>query len=61
MTQKTYKPVPTNGTILLTGATGYIGSVIAERLIAAGYRVRGLVRSEKSAQKAAVHGIINIK
>lgn len=46
-----------NSTVLLTGATGYIGSVVAERLIANGYRVRGLVRSKKSAQKAALRGI----
>lgn len=45
------------GTILLTGATGYIGSVVAERLIAHGYRVRGLVRSESSAQRAAQRGV----
>lgn len=45
------------GTILLTGATGYIGSVVAERLIAHGYRVRGLVRSDSSAQRAAQRGV----
>ncbi|MBE7383961.1 MAG: NAD-dependent epimerase/dehydratase family protein [Leptolyngbya sp. SIO1E4] len=43
--------------ILLTGATGYIGSVVAERLLADGYQVRGLVRSAKSAQKAARRGV----
>jgi len=43
--------------ILLTGATGYIGSVVAERLLASGYRVRGLTRSEASAAKANSRGI----
>jgi nucleoside-diphosphate-sugar epimerase len=32
-------------TILVTGATGFIGSHIAERLVALGARVRGLARS----------------
>lgn len=50
-------PNPNHSTILLTGATGYIGSVVSERLLAAGYRVRGLVRSKISAQKAALRGI----
>ena len=31
-------------TVFLTGATGYVGSVVAEKLHAAGYMVRGLVR-----------------
>ena len=48
---------PRNSTVLVTGVTGYIGSVVAERLLARGYRVRGLVRSEKSAQKATLRGV----
>jgi uncharacterized protein YbjT (DUF2867 family) len=32
-------------TVAITGATGFIGQTIARRLIAAGYRVRVLVRS----------------
>lgn len=54
------KPVvlkPQDSKVLVTGVTGYIGSVVAERLLASGYRVRGLVRSEKSAQKAALRGV----
>jgi nucleoside-diphosphate-sugar epimerase len=31
--------------IFVTGATGYIGGSVAERLVAAGHQVRGLVRS----------------
>jgi uncharacterized protein YbjT (DUF2867 family) len=33
------------GTILVTGATGYVGGRLVERLLAAGYRVRALARS----------------
>lgn len=34
--------------IFLTGATGYIGSVVAERLKGKGYKVSGLARSDES-------------
>ena len=44
-------------TIFLTGATGYIGGSVAARLVAAGYRVRGLVRSRESAALLATRGI----
>ncbi|BAV06433.1 Nucleoside-diphosphate-sugar epimerase [Filimonas lacunae] len=39
--------------VFLTGATGYIGSVIAEKLLQKGHQVTGLARSEASA--AALH------
>lgn len=39
--------------ILLTGATGYIGSVIAERLHAAGHEVLALARSDAAAARLA--------
>ena len=48
-------------TILLTGATGYIGSVVAERLLASGYTVHGLVRSDASAERAAKRGIVPVR
>ena len=34
--------------VFLTGATGYIGGSVAERLIASGHQVVGLVRSAES-------------
>ncbi len=37
--------------IFLTGATGYIGSVIAERLKNKGYKIFGLARSDESEAK----------
>ncbi len=44
-------------TIFLTGATGYIGGSIATRLVGAGNRVRGLVRSPESAALLAERGV----
>ena len=44
-------------TIFLTGATGYIGGSVAARLIGAGRRVRGLVRTGESAALLAARGI----
>lgn len=37
--------------IFMTGATGYVGSLVAEELIKNGNEVIGLTRSDKSAQK----------
>ena len=37
--------------IFLTGPTGYIGSIVAQRLKETGHNVFGLTRSEASAQK----------
>lgn len=43
--------------VLVTGATGYIGSAIAEALQTAGHQVMGLARSDESAQKLESRGI----
>ncbi len=43
--------------IFLTGANGYIGGAVAAALIAAGHRVRGLVRDKSKAEAVAAYGI----
>ncbi|HEX2249758.1 MAG TPA: NAD-dependent epimerase/dehydratase family protein, partial [Gemmatimonadales bacterium] len=43
--------------VFLTGATGYIGSAVAERLRAAGHEVTGLARSEASSAKLRSAGV----
>jgi nucleoside-diphosphate-sugar epimerase len=43
--------------VFLTGATGYIGSVVAEKLQAAGYTVVGLARSSATAAQLEARGI----
>lgn len=44
-------------TVFMTGASGYIGGSIAARFVAAGYRVRGLVRKKDAAQQLALRDI----
>jgi nucleoside-diphosphate-sugar epimerase len=43
--------------IFLTGANGFIGGSVATTLVAAGHRVRGLVRNKAKAELVAAHGI----
>ncbi len=43
--------------IFLTGATGFIGGSVANRLLQAGHQVRGLTRSRTSAEALAALGV----
>ncbi len=43
--------------VLVTGATGYIGTAIIKKLTSAGHTVLGLARSDESAVKLREHGI----
>jgi nucleoside-diphosphate-sugar epimerase len=43
--------------IFITGGTGYIGSVIADKLVLQGHQVFGLARSESSAESLRRRGI----
>jgi len=47
--------------VFLTGATGYVGSVVAEKLLAKGHEVGGLVRSEASEAKLPDRKVIPIR
>ncbi len=46
--------------ILITGATGYIGSSVVSKLVSAGHRVTAIVRSQPSALKAQTAGAITV-
>lgn len=53
--------MPVSMKILLTGGTGYIGSTILERLVAADHQVTAVVRSQKSSlpvQDAGATGVV---
>ena len=47
--------------VFLTGATGYVGSVVAERLKGKGYKVSGLARNDEAASKLAERKIESVR
>ena len=47
--------------IFLTGATGYIGSVVAEKLLNKGYEVVGLARNDEAEAKLREQGITPLR
>lgn len=47
--------------IFMTGASGYIGGTVAERLIEAGHSVSGLARTEAAAAKLRARGIAPLR
>jgi nucleoside-diphosphate-sugar epimerase len=47
--------------VFLTGATGYIGTAVADRLRAAGHKLTGLARSEAAAARLKASGITPVR
>jgi nucleoside-diphosphate-sugar epimerase len=47
--------------IFMTGASGYIGGTVAERLIEANHALSGLARSEAAAEKLRARGIAPVR
>src|SRR5262249_34057841 len=43
--------------VFLTGANGFIGGAVAVALVAAGHRVRGLVRDKAKAEMVTAYGV----
>lgn len=47
--------LPEGGLVLVTGVSGYVGSNVADQVLTAGYKVRGIVRSIAKASWLADH------
>ncbi|HEX9959385.1 MAG TPA: SDR family oxidoreductase, partial [Pyrinomonadaceae bacterium] len=50
-----------NMKVFLTGASGYVGSVVAEKLAGKGYKIAGLARSEASEAKLSERKIAPVR
>ncbi|MFP5015920.1 SDR family oxidoreductase [Paenarthrobacter ureafaciens] len=58
--EKQPDPQPSRKTVLVTGATGYIGGRLVPRLLEAGHRVKVLVRSPQKIADVPWHGDVEI-
>ncbi|KAH7355648.1 hypothetical protein BKA66DRAFT_475292 [Pyrenochaeta sp. MPI-SDFR-AT-0127] len=47
--------LPEGGLVLVTGISGYVGSNVADQILTAGYKVRGIVRSTTKARWLSDH------
>lgn len=50
-----------DGTVFVTGATGFVGAAILERLVATGRSVRALTRSEEGSTRLAAAGATAVR
>lgn len=57
---RTPAEIKQNGIVFLTGANGYIGATVAQHLIAHGFTVLGLVRTQEGAAMAVANGVLPV-